>query len=172
MKEDRLTAMAHFVTIVEKGSLSNAARAMGKSLPALSRSLRALEERLGARLLTRSTRALALTEFGQQYYEHCRRILQDIEAAESLASQSGKIAQGLVRVTAPLLFGRLHVTPLIAPLLKQHPRLQIDLVLSDHIISMVDDAIDLSIRIGDLQDSSLIAIPLGHISRVVCAAPS
>jgi DNA-binding transcriptional LysR family regulator len=172
MKEDRLTAMAHFVAIVEKGSFSNAARALGKTLPALSRSLKALEERLGARLLTRTTRSIAVTEFGQQYYEHCRRILQDIEAAESLASQTREVAQGLVRVTAPLLFGRMHVAPLVAPLLAEHTGLEIELMLSDHVLSMVDDAIDVSIRIGDLEDSSLIAIPLGHVSRVVCAAPA
>lgn len=172
MKEDRLTAMTHFVRIVECGSLSGAAREMGKSLPALSRSLRTLEERLDARLLTRTTRAIALTEFGQQYFEHCRRILRDIEAAENLASDAGKIAQGMVRITAPLLFGRLHVATLIAPFLAAHPRVQIDLQLSDNIVSMVDDGIDLSIRIGDLLDSSLVAIPLGHVARTVCAAPS
>ena len=172
MKEDRLTAMTHFVRIVEQGSLSGAARAMRKSLPALSRSLRTLEERLGARLLTRTTRAIALTEFGQQYFEHCRRILHEIEEAESLASEAGRVAQGLVRITAPLLFGRLHATPLVAPFLAAHPRVQIDLQLSDNIISMVDDGIDVSIRVGDLLDSSLVAIPLGHIARTVCAAPS
>jgi DNA-binding transcriptional LysR family regulator len=172
MKEDRLTAMAHFVAIVEKGSFSNAARALGKTLPALSRSLKALEERLGARLLTRTTRSIAVTDFGQQYYEHCRRILQDIEVAESLAGQASGVAQGLVRVTAPLLFGRLHVAPLVAPLLAEYTRLEIELMLSDHVLSMVDDAIDVAIRIGDLEDSSLIAIPLGHVSRVVCAAPA
>jgi len=171
MKEDRLTAMTHFVRIAESGSLSAAAREMGKSLPALSRSLRTLEERLGARLLTRTTRSIALTEFGQQYFEHCRRILRDIEEAENLANEAGSVAKGLVRITAPLLFGRLHVATLIAPFLTTHPQVQIDLQLSDNIISMVDDAIDLSIRIGDLQDSSLVAIPLGHVTRTVCAAP-
>lgn len=172
MKEDRLTAMTHFVRIAEGGSLSAAARAMGKSLPALSRSLRALEERLGARLLTRTTRSIALTEFGQQYFEHCRRILRDIEEAENLANEAGSVAKGQVRITAPLLFGRLHVAPLVAPFLAAHPQVQIDLLLSDNILSMVDDAIDLSIRIGDLQDSSLVAIPLGHVVRTVCAAPA
>jgi len=172
MKEDRLTAMTHFVRIAESGSLSAAARAMGKSLPALSRSLRTLEERLGARLLTRTTRSLALTEFGQQYFEHCRRILRDIEEAENLANEAGSLAKGLVRITAPLLFGRLHVATRVAPFLAAHPQVQIDLLLSDNIISMVDDAIDLSIRIGDLQDSSLVAIPLGHVTRTVCAAPA
>lgn len=172
MKEDRLTAMTHFVRIVESGSLSAAAREMGKSLPALSRSLRTLEERLGARLLTRTTRSIALTEFGQQYFEHCRRILHDIEEAENLANEAGSVARGLVRITAPLMFGRLHVALLIAPFLAAHPQVQIDLQLSDNIVSMVDDAIDLSIRIGDLQDSSLVAIPLGHVTRTVCAAPA
>ncbi len=171
MKEDRLTAMTHFVQIVERGSLSGAAREMRKSLPALSRSLRTLEERLGARLLTRTTRSISLTEFGQQYYEHCRRILHEIEEAENLASETGQVAQGLVRITAPLLFGRLHVAPLVTPFLAVHPRVQINLQLSDNIVSMVDDGIDVSIRVGDLHDSSLVAIPLGHIARTVCAAP-
>jgi DNA-binding transcriptional LysR family regulator len=162
--------MAHFVHIVERGSLSAAAREQGKTLPALSRSLRALEERLGARLLTRTTRALSLTEFGQQYYEHCRRILRDVEEAENLARDTGRVAQGLVRVSAPLLFGRLHVAPLVGPVLAAHPQVQIDLQLADRVVSMVDEGIDLSIRVGDLQDSSLVAIPLGHVRRVVCAA--
>ena len=172
MKGDRFTAMVHFVRIVEQGSLSGAARDLGKSLPALSRSLRTLEERLGARLLTRTTRAISLTEFGQQYYEHCRRILRDIDEAEGLAGEAGRVAQGLVRITAPLLFGRLHVAPLIVPFQAGHPRVQIDMQLADNIVSMVDDAVDVSIRIGDLLDSSLVAIPLGHVGRVVCAAPS
>jgi len=163
--------MTHFVRIVERGSLTGAARELGKTLPALSRSLRAMEERLGARLLTRTTRAISLTEFGQQYYEHCRRILRDVEEAEGLASETGRAAQGLVRITAPLLFGRLHVAPLVAPFLAAHPRVQLDLHLTDRIVAMVDDGIELSIRIGDLQDSSLVAIPLGHVGRIVCAAP-
>ena len=172
MKGDRFTAMVHFVRIVEQGSLSGAARDLGKTLPALSRSLRTLEERLGARLLTRTTRAISLTEFGQQYYEHCRRILRDIDEAEGLADEAGRVAQGIVRITAPLLFGRLHVAPLVVPFQATHPRVLIDLQLADNIVSMVDDAIDVSIRIGDLHDSSLVAIPLGHVGRVVCAAPS
>lgn len=172
MKEDRLTAMMHFVRIVESGSLSGAAREMGKSLPALSRSLRTLEERLGARLLTRTTRALSLTEYGQQYFEHCRRILREIEEAEGLAGETSRVAQGLVRITAPLMFGRLHVTPMVTPFLATHPRVQIEVHLSDKNVSMVDDGFDLSIRVGDLDDSSLIAIPLGHVVRKVCAAPS
>lgn len=172
MQPDRFTAMTYFVRIVERGSLSAAARELGKTLPALSRSLRALEERLGARLLTRTTRAISLTEFGQQYFEHCRRILRDVDEAEGLAGEARQVAQGLVRITAPLLFGRLHVAPLAAPFLAAHPRVQIDLHLTDSIVSMVDDGIDLSIRIGDLHDSGLVAIPLGHVGRVVCAAPS
>lgn len=172
MQADRFTAMMHFVCIVEKGSLTGAARKLGKTLPALSRSLRTLEDRLGARLLTRTTRAIALTEFGQQYFEQCRRILRDVEEAEGLASETGRTAQGLVRITAPLLFGRVHVTPLVAPFLAAHPRVQIDMRLTDSVVSMVDDGIDLSIRVGDLQDSSLVAIPLGHVGRVMCAAPS
>lgn len=172
MQSDRLTAMAHFVRIVETGSLSAAARELGKTLPAISRSLRALEARLGARLLTRTTRALSLTEFGQQYFEQCRRILRDIEEAEGLAGEASRVAQGQVRITAPLLFGRLHVAPLVALLLARYPRVQLDLHLTDRIVSMVDDDIDLSIRIGDLQDSSLVAIRLGQVGRVVCAAPA
>lgn len=171
MQPDRFTAMTHFVRIVEKGSLTGAARELGKTLPALSRSLRFLEERLGARLLTRTTRAISLTEFGQQYFEHCRRILRDVDEAEGLASETGRVVQGLVRITAPLLFGRLHVAPLVAPFLAAQPRVQIDLRLNDSIVAMVDDGIDLSIRIGDLQDSSLVAIPLGYVGRIVCAAP-
>lgn len=172
MQPDRFTAMTHFVRIVEKGSLSAAARELGRTLPALSRSLRALEERLGARLLTRTTRALSLTEFGQQYFEHCRRILREVEEAESMAGVARGDIQGLVRITAPLLFGRLHVAPLVAPFLTAHPQVHVDMQLTDRVVSMVEDGIDLAIRIGDLQDSTLVAIPLGQVGRVVCAAPS
>ena len=171
MQPDRFTAMTHFVRIVEKGSLTAAARDLGKTLPALSRSLRFLEERLGARLLTRTTRAIALTEFGQQYYDACRRILHDLEDAENLAGETRQVAQGLLRITAPLLFGRMHVAPLAAQFLAAHPRVQLDLHLTDSVVSMVDDGIDLSIRFGELHDSSLIAVPLGYAGRVLCAAP-
>jgi len=163
--------MNHFVRIVERGSLTAAARDLGKTLPAMSRSLRFLEERLGARLLTRTTRAIALTEFGQQYYESCRRILRDLEDAENLASETGQVAQGLVRITAPIMFGRMHIAPLAAQFLTEHPRVQIDMQLTDSVVSMVDESIDLSIRFGTLHDSSLVAIPLGHAGRVLCAAP-
>jgi DNA-binding transcriptional LysR family regulator len=121
--------------------------------------------------LTRTTRALALTEFGQQYFEQCRRILRDIEEAEGLAGETGRTVQGLVRISAPLLFGRLHVTPLVSPFLARHPRVQIDLQLTDRAVSVVDEGIDVAIRIGDLHDSSLVAIPLGQVTRIVCAAP-
>ena len=172
MAVDRLTPMLVFARIVETGNLSSAARSLEKSLPAISRTLMQLEERLGARLLNRTTRRVSLTDAGHAYYEHCRRILAEIEGAErSLASERIE-PQGQLTVTAPLLFGRLHVAPLLNLFLAKHPRVSASLLLTDRNINLVEEGVDIAVRIGILADSSHVARALTQVPRVVCAAPA
>jgi DNA-binding transcriptional LysR family regulator len=169
---DRLTPMLTFVRIVEAGSLSGAARAMDRSLPAVCRSLALLEERLGARLLNRTTRRIALTEAGAQFYERCRRILAELDEAEAGVTAQGREPQGALAITAPLLFGRMHVAPAVTALLARHPKVTASLVLADHFVNLVEEGVDVAVRIGALADSALVARRFGAIPRVVCAAPA
>ena len=163
--------MQTLVRAVDGGSLSAAARALGKSLAAVSRTVTQLEERLGVRLLHRSTRKLTLTEAGASYYDSAKRILAEIEEAE--ISLGGRIAaaRGTLTVTAPLLFGRLHVAPVVIEMLDAHRDVSADLMLVDRNVSLVEEGIDVAVRIGRLDDSALVARLLGEVSRVVCASP-
>jgi DNA-binding transcriptional LysR family regulator len=163
--------MLVFARIVEGGSLSAGARAVGKSLPAVCRSLAQLEKRLGERLLHRTTRRIALTEAGKEFYERCRRIAAEIEEAEAAVSARKLEPQGVLAVTAPLLFGRMHVAPVVAEYLRRHRKAAVNLLLTDRIVNLVEEGIDAAIRIGELADSSLVARRLGAIPRVVCASP-
>jgi len=164
--------MQTFVRAVDGGSLSAAARALGKSLAAVSRTMTHLEERLGVRLLHRSTRKLTLTEAGASYYDSAKRLLAEIEEAE--LSLGGRIAapHGTLTVTAPLLFGRLHVAPVIAEMLERNRDVAADLLLVDRNVSLVEEGIDVAVRIGRLDDSALVARLLGEVPRVVCASPA
>jgi len=164
--------MQTFVRAVDGGSLSAAARALGKSLAAVSRTMTHLEERLGVRLLHRSTRKLTLTEAGASYYDSAKRLLAEIEEAE--LSLGGRIAapHGTLTVTAPLLFGRLHVAPVIAEMLEKNREVAADLLLVDRNVSLVEEGIDVAVRIGRLDDSALVARLLGEVPRVVCASPA
>ena len=164
--------MKTFVRAVDGGSLSAAARALGKSLAAVSRTMTHLEERLGVRLLHRSTRKLTLTEAGASYYDSAKRLLAEIEEAE--LSLGGRIAapHGTLTVTAPLLFGRLHVAPVIAEMLEKNRDVAADLLLVDRNVSLVEEGIDVAVRIGRLDDSALVARLLGEVPRVVCASPA
>ena len=164
--------MQTFVRTVDGGSLSAAARALGKSLAAVSRTMTHLEERLGVRLLHRSTRKLTLTEAGASYYDSAKRLLAEIEEAE--LSLGGRIAapHGTLTVTAPLLFGRLHVAPVIAEMLEKNRDVAADLLLVDRNVSLVEEGIDVAVRIGRLDDSALVARLLGEVPRVVCASPA
>ncbi|MBI3524894.1 MAG: LysR family transcriptional regulator [Betaproteobacteria bacterium] len=169
--KDRLTPMLTFVRIMDAGSLSAAARAMGRSLPAVSRSLAQLEQRLGVRLIQRTTRRLSLTDAGVQFYERCRRILAEIDEAEATAGAQRLEPQGSLVVTAPLLFGRMHVTSVVAEFLRRHPKISVHLLLTDRVANLVEEEIDVAVRTGKLADSSLIARRLGVIPRIVCASP-
>lgn len=168
---DRLTPMVTFVRIVEAGSLSGAARAMERSLPAVCRSLAQLEARLGARLLNRTTRRIGLTDAGTQFFERCRRIVAELDEAEASVTAQGRAPQGALAISAPLLFGRMHVAPAVTVLLGRYPQVTATLLLTDHLVNLVEAGIDVAVRIGRLADSSLVARRLGAIPRVVCAAP-
>jgi DNA-binding transcriptional LysR family regulator len=163
--------MLDFARIVEGGSLSAGARAVGKSLPAVCRSLAQLEKRLGERLLHRTTRRIALTEAGMEFYERCRRIAAEIEEAEAAVSARKMEPQGVLAVTAPLLFGRMHVAPVVVEFLRRYRKAAVNLLLSDRTVNLVEEGMDAAIRIGELADSTLVARRLGSIPRVVCASP-
>jgi DNA-binding transcriptional LysR family regulator len=168
---DRFAAMATFAKVVENGSLSAAARALNLSLASVSRQLAALEEQLGARLMNRTTRRLALTEGGRAYYERCRRILGDLAEAESALSQYQATPTGRLIVSAPMLFGRHYLAPALPGFLARYPQVTIELTTIDRFVNLVEEGIDVAVRIGALSDSSLVARRLGAFRRCVCASP-
>lgn len=168
---DKLAAMRTFVEIVDRGSLTAAAEAQDRSLPTVVRTLAALEQQLGARLIRRTTRRMSLTVEGRDYLGRCRRILADVEEAELAVARGQSEPQGEVRMTAPVLFGQMHVAPVVTAFLEHHQKVQVDLLLLDRVVNLVDEGIDLALRIGRLSDSSMVAIPVGHMRRVVCASP-
>jgi len=168
---DKLHAMTVFVRIVEAGSLTGAATRLGTSLASVVRSLAGLEGALGVRLLNRTTRRIALTDEGREYFERCRRLLAEIDEAEAVLSDRRATPAGRLALTAPVMFGRLHVAPVAIDFMRRYPGVRIELVLLDRIVDLVDEGMDLAVRIGALPDSSLVATPLGATRRVVCASP-
>lgn len=169
---DKLKAMTGFVTIVEKGSLSAAADALNKSPAAMVRTLAGLEQHLGVRLLNRSTRHLALTHEGREYLQHCRHILSEIQAAERRFDNQRVDPAGNISITAPVLFGRLYIAPLLNLWLTQNPAMSAELTLLDRVVDVIEEGFDLALRIGHLSDSSLVARPVGHTPFVVCVSPA
>lgn len=169
---DKLRAMAAFVRIVDGGSLTAAADALGTSPTSVVRTLAALEAALGVRLLNRSTRRIALTEEGREYLERSRRILSEVDDAEAALSARQARPTGRLGITAPVMFGRLHVAPVVTDFLAAHPGVQVDLLLLDRVVDLLDEGMDLAVRIGPLPDSSLVARPLGETRRMVCASPA
>jgi DNA-binding transcriptional LysR family regulator len=167
---NKLHAMGTFACIVDRGSLTAAAETLNTSLPTVVRTLAALEKELGVRLLNRTTRRIALTQEGRYYLERCRRVLADIDDAELGLSAQQKEPTGTLSVTASVMFGRMHLAPVVTSFLKQFPRTRVEMLLVDRVVGLVEEGIDLGIRIGHLSDSSLIAIPVGHVRRVVCAS--
>ena len=168
---DRLDTMSVFLAVVEAGSLSAAGRQLGMPLATVSRKLAQLESHLDARLLSRSTRALDLTEAGRAYVDACKRILGDVADAERAAGGEYNAPRGELAITAPIVFGRLHVLPVVAEFLQAYPAVDIRLALSDRNAHLLDEHVDLAVRIGALPDSRLNARPLGTLRRVVCASP-
>ena len=150
---DKLAAMATFVGIVDRGSLTAAAAALDTSLPSVVRRLAELEAVLGVRLLNRTTRRLSLTDEGREYYERSRRVLADIDEAESALAARRAKPRGRLRITAPVVFGRLRVAPIVTAFLAQHEALQIELVLLDRIVDLVEEGLDVGVRIAQLPES-------------------
>ena len=169
---DRFESMAVFVSTVDKGSLSAAAEAFGMSAPMAGKHIRHLEERLGARLLTRTTRRHSLTEIGRAYLDQCRVILDQVRAAESCTQALRSTARGKLRINAPVTFGSVMLAPVLTQFLDQNPEVQVELTLNDRIIDMVDEGVDVAIRVGALADSGLVARALKPYGMVICAAPS
>jgi DNA-binding transcriptional LysR family regulator len=169
---DRLEAMQVFVTVAEKQSFAAAARKLQLSPARVTRAVASLEQRCGARLLHRTTRVVRLTDVGANYLLQCRRILSDVEAAETSAASSQGELHGQVSVTAPVLFGRLHVTPVLLAFLKLHPRVGLRALFHDGVVDLVEQNVDVAVRIAHLPASNLRAIRVGSVRRVVCAAPS
>ncbi|WP_462152995.1 LysR family transcriptional regulator [Pseudoalteromonas xiamenensis] len=167
---DKLEAMAMLVAVVEKGSFSAASKSMSVPLATLSRKVGELEKRVGVRLLLRSTRALSLTPEGANYVVTAKRILEQVAEAEQQAVGEHLAPKGELVITAPLLFGRMHVLPVVTEFLALYPDINIRLNLSDRNLHMFDDHIDMAVRIGALPDSTLYASPIGNMRTVTCAS--
>lgn len=168
---DRLEAMHVFVTVADLRGFATAARKLRLSPSAVTRLIAALEEHLGARLLQRTTRQVTLTDVGTRYLERARRILADVEEADGSAREERNRPSGRLVVSAPVGFGRLHVGPVMTTYLKRYPEVACELRLSDHLVNLVEDAVDAAVRIGHLADSSLVARQVGKMRRIVVAAP-
>jgi DNA-binding transcriptional LysR family regulator len=168
---DRIDAMAAFVAVADLEGFAPAARKLGLSPSNVTRLIAALEDRLGARLLQRTTRSVTLTDVGARYLERARRILSDVEEAEISAQAERTQPSGRLVVSAPIGFGRLHVNPVMSTYLQRHPDVSGELRLSDRMINLVEDGVDLAVRIGHLPDSSLVARSVGDMRRVVVASP-
>lgn len=169
---DLFDSMRIFVRVVERGSFSAVARELNQGQPAVSKQIRALEQYLGGPVFARSTRHLALTDQGQRFYSHCQEILGRLESAtRSFASGQEQIA-GLLRIAAPVSYGRLCIAPLIGSFLQRHPEVRIDLRLSDHNEDLLKENIDVAIRIGVVKSEGLVAVSLGASTRQVFASPA
>jgi DNA-binding transcriptional LysR family regulator len=168
---DRLQAMTMFVTVVETEGFASAARKLNVSPSVVSRMVTELEERLGVRLLTRTTRIVRLTDAGATYFEDCRRILGEIEAAEVTATGTHAAPRGQLTVTAPVLFGKFHIMPIVLDYLTRYPAVNVNCWFLDRIVNLVDEGADVAVRIGELPSSSLQAVAVGKVRRILCAAP-
>jgi DNA-binding transcriptional LysR family regulator len=167
---DRIDAMQAFVAVADLSGFAPAARKLGLSPSGMTRLIAALEDRLGARLLQRTTRSVALTDAGSRYLERVRRILGDIEEAEAAAEGERTRPSGRLVVSAPFGFGRLHVSPVMSAFLKRYPEVSGELRLEDRLVNLVEDGVDLAVRIAHLPDSSLVARHVGEMRRIVVAS--
>ncbi|WP_372525561.1 LysR family transcriptional regulator [Piscinibacter sp.] len=168
---DRLEGMKIFVAVADARGFAPAARQLGLSAPAVSRAIVALEEHVGAQLLRRSTRTVALTEVGERFHADCKRILADLAEAEASASGAYGAPQGQLAITAPQLFGRIHVSPLVLDFLAEHPLVSARTYFADHIVHLLDEGFDVAVRIAHLPDSGLTAVRVGDVRRVIVASP-
>ncbi len=169
---DKLHLINVFVAVVDTNGFAGAARKLNMSPPAVTRAINELETHLGVRLLTRTTRMVRVTEAGERYVEDCRRILSELtEADESVTGLHGS-PRGKLTLTAPVLFGAKFVTPIVTEYLRRYPQVNASCWLLDRVVNMMDEGVDVAVRIGDLPDSSMQAIRVGQVRRVICAAPS
>ncbi len=169
---DKLGAMRAFARVAESGSFSSAARLLGRSKAVVSKQLASLEAALGVQLLARTTRQVRLTEVGRSYFERCVQVLAELDDLESNVQQSQSSPRGVLRVTGPQTFAELHLSDAVREFLLRYPELKMELVLTDRIVDLVDDGFDVAIRVGQLEDSSLLARRLTASSVVTCAAPA
>ena len=168
---NKLKAMAIFVKIVDQGSLSKAAEKLGMSQSSVARSLAALEESVATQLIHRTTRKQTLTEEGIEFSLRCRQILADVDDAENALTQRQSKPKGLIRITAPQTFGRLHINPLISEFIHTYPEIEVELLLLDRVVDLIEEGMDIALRIGHLPDSTLIAKQVGKVAFKVCASP-
>ncbi len=168
---DRLESMSTLIAAVEAGSLSAAARRLGTPLATVSRKVSELERYLGTRLLNRSSRQLTLTDAGRSYLAACKRILDQLREAEQAATGEYSSPRGELTITAPIVFGRLHALPVVAEFLRTYPDIDVRMILSDRVVNLFEEQVDVAIRVGELPDSSLVATRIGGIHHVVCASP-
>ncbi len=168
---DRFHTMSLFTAVADSASFSEAARQLEVSPPAVTRAIASLEEHLGARLLHRTTRRVTLTEIGERYLADCRRILAELKEAEESAGGSYQAPRGRLSVTASVLFGQLYVLPCLLDFVDRHPAVQARTLFVDRVVNLVEEGLDVAVRIGELPDSSLIAARVGSVRRVVCASP-
>ncbi|MGI9524605.1 MAG: LysR family transcriptional regulator [Hyphomicrobiaceae bacterium] len=169
---DRLQTMTVFVAVAEEAGFAPAARKLGMSPPAVTRAISELEERLGARLLHRTTRSTQLTEAGARYLSDCRRIIADLDEAERHAASIHAAPRGQITISASVPFGSKVLMPIIFELMDEYPELSVSMPLANRIVHMFEDGIDIAVRIADLPDSSLIATRVGFVKRILCASPS
>src|SRR6478735_3613618 len=169
---DRLALMQAFVAVAEAEGFAPAARRLGLSPPVVTRSIAALEERLGTRLLERTTRKVRITEAGARYLGDCKRLLAEIEDAEAAVSGSHATARGALGITASAMFGRMFVARIVLDFLGKYPEVTARTLLVDRIVDLIDEGLDVAIRIAQLDDSTLTSVKVGAVRRVTCAAPS
>lgn len=169
---DRFRELSTFVAVVEEGSLAGAARRLNMSPPAVTRMINALEERLDIRLFNRTTRQIALTEAGGQYHLDATRILSDLEEAEAAAAGAHDAPRGVLRVTAPVQFGQRYIAPILRDFLDAYPKVTASTLFLDRVVNIIDEGLDIALRIAELPDSSLTAVRVGTLRRVTVAAPN
>lgn len=169
---DRLHLMTVYVAVAEEEGFAAAARRLAMSPPAVTRAISALEDRLGVKLLQRTTRHVRVTEAGERYLDDARRVIAAADEADEAAVGINAQPRGHMTVTAPVLFGRMYVMPGIVDYLRQHPETSVSALFLDRVVNMLEEGVDVGIRIGELSDSSYRALRVGHVRRVICAAPS
>jgi DNA-binding transcriptional LysR family regulator len=168
---DRFEAMSVLVAVVDAGSFSSASRQLGMPLTTVSRKIGELEAHLKTRLLHRTTRQLSLTEAGESYVASCRRLLEELVEVERAATGEYMTPKGYLVVTAPVVFGRLHVVPIMTAFLKHYPEIDARLFLTDRNVHLLEEHVDAAVRVGQLPDSTSVAMRIGNVRRVVCASP-